>query len=198
MSQTQVNPTWKVILTPEQIEESVEKCAKVINEKFQGEKVVVACILKGAAYFYVDLTRKLTLPHNCYFVEASSYHNEQTQSDEIEILSLIKSEKFKGRKVILVDELYDNGNTINLVRDAISEKAEIPLEDIFTCTAFRKNKVTTQRLPDLCGCTVPDVWLVGYGLDDKQEKRNWTTLYGCPKCEGVPKTEDDKMFDVVN
>ena len=48
---------------------------------------------------------------------------------------------------------------------------------------------------DFVGCaSVPDVWLVGYGLDDQQEKRGWVHLFACPKCAGVPKTEDDEVL----
>jgi hypothetical protein len=51
------------------------------------------------------------------------------------------------------------------------------------------------RKPDLYGIKVPNVWLVGYGLDDRQEKRNWPILYACPKIEGVEEEEADQMFE---
>lgn len=185
---------WKVILTEHEIEHFVQKCADIINDKFKGEKIVVACILKGAVYFHVDLTRKLTIPHSSYFIEASSYKDGQ-ESGELEILSVIHPSKFEGKKVVLLDELFDNGKTLNRVKQKLHEKANVPLDDIFTCTLFKKNKCVSEPLPNLYGISIPDVWVVGYGLDDKQEKRNWTTLYGCPKIEGIPKTKDDVIFD---
>ncbi len=186
--------TWRLILTEGEIQQAVQNCADHINQNFQNQEVVVACILKGAVYFFVDLTRKLTIPHSCYFIEASSYHGSQ-QAQELEILSVIQPEKFQGKKVILIDELFDNGETLHRVKVAISEKAQVSLEDIFTCTVFRKDKDTKLEPPDLCGITTPDVWLVGYGLDDRQHKRNLTDLYGCPKVEGIAKSDDDVIFD---
>ena len=63
-----------------------------------------------------------------------------------------------------------------------------------TCTLFKKNKTTEYPDPDLFGVTVPNVWLVGYGLDDNQEKRNWTMLYAVPKLPGITESDDDILF----
>ena len=69
-------------------------------------------------------------------------------------------------------------------------------EDLFTCTLFlkRKGNASQYPLPDLFGLELPDVWVVGYGLDDAQEKRGWSNLYACPKIPEVPATKDDEMF----
>lgn len=189
-----VNPDWKLLLTEADIAVVNQKLATDINSRFAGESVIVVCILKGAVYFHVDLTRLLTIPHSQYFIEASSYHNSQSQSETVEILSKIVPAKFTGRKVILIDELYDNGTTLTNIKQKISELTGVKLVDIFTCTIFKKDKRTTQPEPDLYGISVPNVWLVGYGLDDQQEKRNWTNLYAVPKLEGMELTADDKLF----
>ena len=186
---------WKLVLTKPEIHNCVKDCANKINEKFKGQDVVMVCILKGAAYFFVDLTRELAIPHSCYFIEATSYHNSQTQSATLSVMSSIEPKKFEGKQVILVDELFDNGQTMYEIKQAIHEKANVPLDMIYTCVAFKKNKETKYPQPDLFGVEVPNVWLVGYGLDDKQEKRNWTSLFACPKSEGIPQTEDDKIFE---
>lgn len=70
-----------------------------------------------------------------------------------------------------------------------------PESDIFTCTLFRKDKPSEYPQPDLFGLSIPDVWVVGYGLDDAQEKRGWPRLYACPKLENIPRTDGDKLFD---
>ena len=186
--------TWKLILTQSEIKSIVKKCANVINEKFEGKNIVIVCLLKGAAYFFVDLTRELIIPYSTYFIEASSYRNKQTQDEEIEILSKIVPSKFIDKHVILIDELYDTGNTIEKVKIAIHDKAAVPYDKIFMCTLFKKNKESTNPDPDFYGIDVPNVWLVGYGLDDNQEKRGWTYLFACPKCKGVPESRDDLIF----
>jgi hypothetical protein len=101
--------------------------------------------------------------------------------------------------VVLLDELYDNGKTLQSVKEALYKSEELALEekDIFTCTLFKKEKDTqaSYRLPDLYGMDVPDVWLVGYGLDDCQEKRGWNCLFAIPKIDGIPKGPLDEMFE---
>ena len=185
---------WKVIMTENQINLVNDYVASKINEKFKGNPIVIASILKGAIYFTVDLTRRLTIPHSLYFIEASSYKDE-TQH-KLELLSAIIPSKFENRKVILIDELYDNGLTLHLVKTKLlSEVPSLSPEDIFTCVLFKKNKESSYPLPDLVGIDLlPNVWLVGYGLDDNQTKRNWKHLFAVPKTSGS-KTIDDGLFD---
>jgi hypoxanthine phosphoribosyltransferase len=187
--------SWKLIMTDTEISTIVKKCAAEINQKFQGKPVVVVGILNGAAYFFVDLTRQLTIPYSAYFIHASSYHDSQTQSDSISISS-IEPSKFDGKYVILLDELFDNGHTLSEVKTAIQTKANVQSDMIYTCTIFRKsNKNSPYELPNLSGIIVPNIWLVGYGLDDRQEKRGWSHLFACPKCDGVEKSADDAIFE---
>ena len=193
---------WRLILTEDQINQLNDYVANQINTKFQNKSIVVTSILKGAVYFTVDLTRRLTIPHSLYFIEASSYKG-QTQ-DELELLSSlgpvfdskIIPSKFENKTVILIDELYDNGLTLHQVKNKLLEEVpSLKAEDIFTCVLFKKNKETKYPLPDLVGIQLPNVWLVGYGLDDQQTKRNWKNLFAAPKPENLQKTLDDNLFD---
>ena len=185
---------WRMVLTKKEIKACIKKCADRINREFDGKDVVLTCILKGAAYFFVDLSRELIISHSTYFIEASSYLNSQTQNEEVQILSQIVPSKFKDRHVILVDELFDSGHTLSCIKTAISEKAAVPKEMITTCTLFKKIRPEIKTNPDIFGIALPNVWYVGYGLDHNQEKRGWTYLFACPKCEGVEKNTDDEIF----
>eukprot|EP01096_Ripella_sp_DP13-Kostka_P004221 TRINITY_DN16380_c0_g1_i1.p1 TRINITY_DN16380_c0_g1~~TRINITY_DN16380_c0_g1_i1.p1 ORF type:complete len:271 (+),score=126.25 TRINITY_DN16380_c0_g1_i1:108-815(+) len=187
---------WKLILTQQELEAGTVKVAEKINRDFEGQEIVLVCVLKGCVYFFVDLTRRLKIPFSIYFLEASSYHDEQTQAEKVEILSILNPSKFKNRKVIVVDELFDNGTTINAVRDKIATELTLAPTDIYTCSLLRKDKITNERPLDIVGFeTLPDIWLVGFGLDDAQEKRAWPHLYACPKIAGIPLTEADKVFE---
>lgn len=189
---------WKLLITENEIQAKVQHLADFINQKFADDKIVVTCILKGCSYFLVDLTRKLTIPHSIYFIEASSYHDKQVQGERIELLSILVPSKFHGRKVILLDELYDNGFTLDAVKSKLIEEIKLNPDDVFTCTLFHKakNSVSKYEQPNLIGfANLPDLWYVGYGLDDRQEKRNWVHLYAIPKIEGVVKNDDDIIFD---
>ena len=185
---------WRLILTESEIKKCIKKCADKINKEFRGRDIVLTCILKGAVYFFVDLSREIIIPHSTYFIEASSYLNSQTQNEEVEVLSRIVPSKFKDKCVILLDELYDSGNTISKTKQIIHEKASVPMDMIYTCTLFKKDRLDVCQNPDIYGIDLPNVWFVGYGLDHNQEKRGWTYLFACPKCDNVEKNIDDKIF----
>merc|ERR1712137_77753 len=187
---------WRYLLSEEEMARAVRYCAKKIDEKFEGEDIVVVCILKGCVYFFVDLTRAMKIPYSTYFLEASSYHDSQTQAETVELLSVLVPSKFEGKKVVLLDELYDTGATLQQVKEKLMEQLNKKAEDIFTCTLFLKQKgaLSPYPLPDLYALELPDVWVVGYGLDDAQEKRGWTHLYAVPKIPEIPLTADDAMF----
>lgn len=197
---------WKLIITQDEIAIMVQHLADYINYKFQHDKIVVTCILKGCAYFLVDLTKKLTIPHSLYFIETSLYHDKQVPDAKVELLSILVPSKFQGRKVILLDELYDNGFTLHAVKTKLIEEVKLDPQDIVTCTLFHKCKHGNLNVmrsggnpydpPDLVGFwNLPDLWYVGYGLDDKQEKRNWPHLYAIPKLPDIPKNTDDSIFE---
>ena len=191
---------WKMIMTSEEIQHCVKKCAGIINEKFSGKKIIIVAILNGAVYFFSDLSRHIILDQTCYFIKADSYGNEKQQSDNVQVKDflVIDSSLFINRQVILIDELFDNGKTLETIKNVLIKEANVSNDSIFTCTLFKKDKIVDYPQPDLFGISVPDVWLVGYGLDDQGEKRNLTALYGVPKLSNVHQTKDDIIFTDQN
>lgn len=188
---------WKLYMTEANIQKNVSLCADMINEKFKNVNIILVCILKGATWFFADLTKKLTIPYTTYFVEASSYKNNQKQDESVEIISQINPEKFKNKVPILIDELYDNGTTMEHLKKAISDIGNVPYDLIQTMALFKKNKPESFSYPgtlDMFGVCVHNVWLVGYGLDDKQEKRGWIHLFAVPKPPEMEKSEDDILI----
>ena len=188
-------------MTKEEVDIHVEKCARSIYQEYGSDPVILVCILKGSAWFFVDLTRilhRMGMPdYTTYFIEASSYKNEQIQQEQVEILSRIVPSKFLGRKVVLVDELYDNGETMENLKIAITEQALVPYQDIRTCALFKKSKPEGHSYPgclEWFGTLVPNVWLVGCGLDHEQKMRGCEDLYAVPKAEGIPQTPDDEKI----
>jgi hypoxanthine-guanine phosphoribosyltransferase len=94
--------------------------------------------------------------------------------------SVLVPSKFDNKTVVLVDELYDNGTTLNAVKAKLMEELNLPSERIFTCCLFRKSKTTNAIPPDLVGFDdLPDLWLVGYGLDDAQGMQSHRQVLDC-------------------
>lgn len=191
LRQEDILSSWRLLLSDTQIQTCVKSCANYINSKFKNQDLILVCILKGAVYFFVDLTKLLIIPYSTYFIEASSYKNNQAQSDQVQI-SQINPEKFINKTIILIDELFDSGKTINGVKTHIIQKTGS--DKIFVITLFQKIREIKFKPPDFVGLLIPDLWLVGYGLDDRQEKRGWTHLYAIPKLPDIPKTEFDTIF----
>eukprot|EP00041_Stephanoeca_diplocostata_P036462 m.1333457 g.1333457 ORF g.1333457 m.1333457 type:complete len:249 (-) comp24871_c0_seq3:5212-5958(-) len=190
-------PQYKLVMTRKEIDLAVDRVAEFLNTNFVGEKIVLCGILKGAFIFITDLCRKLTRPYSIYFVEASSYTG-QKQSGKVELLSQIVPSKFEGRRVVLIDELLDNGHTMHTMVHHLMDVLSIPRTQITTCVLFTKKVAArpAEYKADFTGVDeLPSVWLVGYGLDDQGTKRGWTELLGVPKAPGVPGTEDDVIFD---
>lgn len=193
---------WKLLLHKSEIKLINKKLANVINEKFKDENIIIVSTLKGGVYFHVDLTRMLTIPYSSYFVEVSTYNDALTQSEEIKVLTEIIPSKFKNKKIILLDELYNNGITLSKTKAFLVEKTGVLPSDVFTCVIFKKEK-NASVIPnfnnfiessDLVGIEIPDVWICGYGIDDWQEKRGWKHLFAVPKYGNILPTNDDKLF----
>jgi len=184
--QQTVDRRWFVVMTDREIAICVQYIADEINRRFKNQKVVLCGILKGAYIFMSDLTKLLQIPYTTYFVEASSYGDSQEPGD-MQVLSRLVPEKFVGRKVILLDELFDRGTTMHKISQCLLGNKELRLRhnDLFTCTLFAKQVTEAGEClprPDLIGIDgLPDLWLVGYGLDDCGEKRGWKHLFACPK-----------------
>jgi len=189
---------WLIILTEKEIAVVLDTLAQKLNAHFAScEKPLVAVgILKGVYGFLWELTKRLVVPHSVYFIDASSYKG-QTQGD-VRFGAGIEVSKLKGHHVLLLDELFDSGHTMAAVATALLAHPELGLDggDLTTCVLFSKNSGTTLAQPDFVGIgKLPNVWFVGYGLDDNGEKRNWPYLFAVPKLPGVDHTDDDAIFE---
>mmetsp|Transcript_547 Transcript_547/g.752 ORF Transcript_547/g.752 Transcript_547/m.752 type:complete len:244 (+) Transcript_547:74-805(+) len=190
---------WKLIMTADEIKVVVRSLAQKISDDYRGKDLVLVAILAGAAYFMVDLSRRLTIPHSVHFIHASSYHDSQTQAEKVRIgADGLSPKKYKNKQVLLVDELYDNGKTMHAVRQTLLSEQSLGLSEdsVKSCVCFRKEKENPLfPPPDYTGISgLPDLWFVGYGLDDAGDKRGLMSLWAMPKVPGVPQTSSDRIF----
>ena len=183
----------KVILREQQVTQVVKDLAIQIIDRYGSQPITIVPIMTGAAYLAVDLSRELGelgCDHHFHPVFCSSYQG-QTQVETNIFLGNVN--KLKGRHLILFDEIFDTGKTFFDIKEAI--RAQIPEAPIQTCAAFFKVKEQYPfELPDLIGIRIHDVWMLGCGLDDLGSRRYLKELLAMPKAEGVPHSEDDRMF----
>mmetsp|Transcript_50981 Transcript_50981/g.119168 ORF Transcript_50981/g.119168 Transcript_50981/m.119168 type:complete len:474 (-) Transcript_50981:63-1484(-) len=193
--------SYLLILTREEIEAGVRIVAHRIETWAKGERVVLVGILKGAFMFLSDLCRALVRPYSVFFVEASSYRSEREQGG-LQITAELSDQKFfdatsrKPHKIVLLDELLDNGKTMHDMKQCFLSqlKGTHTEDDILTCCLFSKQRGRDWPLADITGIVdLPDLWLVGYGLDDRGTKRGWTELFAMPKVKIVETIEKDEV-----
>ncbi|MBD3178278.1 MAG: hypoxanthine phosphoribosyltransferase [Candidatus Latescibacteria bacterium] len=152
-----------------EIQSRVVELAGELSRDHSGEIPVLITLLKGAFIFLADLVRGLSIPHEIDFIAMSSYRNGSVRSENIRINNLIRRD-IRGRDIIIVDEIIDTGHTIaNLIESLEREEAG----SIKVCTLLDKESAREVEITtDYVGFRIPDVFVIGYGLDFKEHFRN--------------------------
>lgn len=151
----------RVLVSQDDIKQRVHELAQEISGDFKDiERLYIIGILKGAFIFLADLTRQLELTHIVDFMALSSY-GRSTESGAVRILMDLR-EPIEGQHILVVEDIVDTGQTLDYLLRIL--KGRNPAS-IHTCALVKKEseRVTTQI--DYLGFTIPDVWVVGYGLD---------------------------------
>jgi hypoxanthine phosphoribosyltransferase len=152
----------EILLDREQIARRVAELAAEISRDYDGKNVLLLCVLKGAIIFLADLVRDLTISAEIDFIAASSYDGD-TSSGTVALFPVFNTD-IAGKNILVVEDILDTGLTCNVLLRQIA--AHEPA-DIRLCTLLDKGaarKVETQG-PDYVGFTIPDKFVVGYGLD---------------------------------
>lgn len=159
----------EVILTEEQVQARVREIGAQISRDYEGRSLLLVAVLRGAALFIADLARAITVPVELDFMAVSSYGSTTKSSGVVRILKDL-NEPIEGRDVLVVEDILDTGLTLKyLLKNLASRKPE-SLEVVALLTKEGK-----QRVPISCrytGFTIPDEFVVGYGLDYAERYRN--------------------------
>ena len=149
------------MIPEEEIINRVKEVADQISRDYNGEPVTVIGVLTGAFIFCADLVRNMSVPVNIDFVQVSSYIGD-TSTGELKIKKDISTD-IKGKNVLIVEDIIDTGRTLLKLRQMLNERGP---KSIKICTAFDKpSRRVIDLVPDYNGITVPDEFIVGYGLD---------------------------------
>lgn len=152
----------RVLIPPEAITQRVDELASEIQSDYAGQgDLLFVGILKGAFIFLADLTRRIQLPHTVDFMAISSYGNASVSSGAVRILMDLR-EPVVNKHVILVEDIVDSGRTIAYLQETFAGRRPASLR---TCVLVQKERKHADIEIDYLGFTIPDVWVVGYGLD---------------------------------
>ncbi|HUI67383.1 MAG TPA: hypoxanthine phosphoribosyltransferase [Nitrospirota bacterium] len=151
------------------ISKKVKELANRISIDYAGKDLVLVCILKGAVVFMADLMRCLSMPIKIDFVRAASYGVSTEPSRNIIITKDIETD-IKGKHVLLVDTIIDTGETLHCLLEKMRAKGPASLETVVLLD--KKPRRTVEVTLAYKGFDIPDVFVVGYGVDCAEQYRN--------------------------
>jgi hypoxanthine phosphoribosyltransferase len=175
LSQTKLSvpPRWRgeverVLIGEERLARRVKSLAREIERDFRGRELVVVSLLNGTVLFLADLIRHLNLPLRLDFIGVSSY-GVGTESGDLVFTKELRLD-VRGRNVLLLDDILDTGNTLSRVK---SKLRALKPRRLRTCVLLDKPARRTQPVQaDYVGFEVPNLFVVGYGLDFAERYRN--------------------------
>lgn len=140
-----------------------------ISKDYEGESVYLICILRGAAPFACELAKRITVPVTIDYMTTSSYGAGTVSTGEVRIKSDVEI-SVEGRNVLIVEDIIDSGNTLHYLLDVFKNRNA---KSVRLCTMLDKPERREVAVDvDYVGFTIPDEFVVGYGLDYDQKYRN--------------------------
>ena len=160
----------RVLLNEEEVDKRIKEVADQINKDYEGKQIHMICILRGSVFFCADLAKKITVPVSMDFMAASSYGNEVKSSGQLMITKDLDDD-IDGRHCLIVEDIIDSGRTLAYLIDILHKRNP---NSIHLCTLLDKpeRRVKKQVKVDYTCFTIPDEFVVGYGLDYDQKYRN--------------------------
>ncbi len=158
-----------VLIPEEDIEKRVRELADEISKDYAGEEVLLICILKGSVFFTCELAKRLSVPVKLDFMSVSSYGNGTVSSGRVKIVKDL-DDSIEGKNVIVIEDIIDSGRTLAHLLAVLNVRNP---KSIKLCTLLDKpSRREVEVKVDYTGFSIPDAFVVGYGLDYAQQYRN--------------------------
>lgn len=159
----------RVLISEAQIAQKVSELGACLTEKYKGKNPLFICPLKGSVMFFADLLRKIDTHCEIDFMAVSSYGNGTVSTGKVSISKELDRD-INGRNAVIVEDIIDTGNTLSELRRMLLERQPASLE---ICTLLDKpSRRIIPLKPDYSGFTIPDLFVVGYGMDLDEKYRN--------------------------
>ncbi|MCI9203651.1 MAG: hypoxanthine phosphoribosyltransferase [Lachnospiraceae bacterium] len=161
--------TIKELFSEEAIDARIRELGAQISRDYAGKELHLICVLKGSSFFTCELAKRITVPVYLDFMSVSSYGSETTSSGVVKIVKDLDS-PLKGKNVIVVEDIVDTGHTLSYLMGMLKGREPASLR---LCTLLDKpERRVAEVFVDYIGFTIPDKFIVGYGLDYDQKYRN--------------------------
>lgn len=163
------NKQQKILFSVDDIKDKVNDLGKQISKDYEGKNLVVVSLLRGSFIFAADLVRAIEVPTQIEFMTTASYGHGEESSGQVNIVDDIKDD-IEGRDVLVVDDIMDSGLTMEKIIEHLKKKNP---NSIKSCVMLDKpERRKTEITPDYVGFTIPDLFIVGYGLNYGDYYRN--------------------------
>ncbi len=169
-----------LLISEAELRAGVARLARQIDRDYAATGLVVVCVLKGAVIFVADLLRALQANvHRIEFVRASSYGSSAESSGEVRISGALDAQHIAGQPVLLVDDIADTGHTCVAMTEHILGMGAASVRYCALLDKPERRQVAAQC--DYVGYTIPDCFVVGYGMDFDERYRELPAIYCLPE-----------------
>ena len=160
----------KVLISEEEVDKRIREMAAEISKKYEGKTLHLICVLRGGAFFMCELAKRLTVPVTIDFMSVSSYGDGTESSGQIKIVKDL-DDSIEEREVLVVEDIIDSGRTLSRLMELLESRRPASLA---LCTLLDKPERRVVEVDvDYTGFQIPDLFVVGYGLDCAQKHRNY-------------------------
>lgn len=159
----------RVLLSEEEVDRRIRELGEQISRDYAGEEIFLICTLKGASFFACELAKRIELPLTLDFIAVASYGDGTQSSGEVRMIKDL-DESIEGKNVIVVEDIVDTGRTLSYLMEILKKRNPKTLK---LCSLLDKpERRVVDIKADYTGFEVPDLFVVGYGLDYAQKYRN--------------------------
>ncbi|HEX3662423.1 MAG TPA: hypoxanthine phosphoribosyltransferase [Acidobacteriaceae bacterium] len=169
MSTTGIHAGLEVLFSRERIRHRVSEMGRQIDRDYAGEKIVLVGVLKGAAIFLADLARSICVDNTFDFVAVSSYGKEQHTTGAVKLIKDL-DHSIEGKNVILVEDILDTGLTLGFLRNLLEQHHPKTLR--IAALLDKPSRRLVKIDADYVGFTIPNQFVIGYGMDFAERYRN--------------------------
>ena len=147
----------------------MKKCAEMLNAEYEGKPLLLVSVLKGAFIFLSDLTKEMTIPCEIGFMAAKSYFNSTESSGNVQILYDL-TQDISEYHVVIVEDIIDTGRTLSAIIELLKDRNPLSLK--LVTLLDKPDRRVTELHADYTLFTIPDYFVIGYGLDYGEYYRN--------------------------
>ncbi len=169
----------EILIDEKRIAEKVDSIAIEISRKFKGKIPIIVGVLNGSFLFLADLVRKLDIEFEIDFIKLSSYGSDIKSSGTVRLIKDISAD-ITGRDVIVVEDIVDSGLTVKFLKTRF-EEAGTKSVTFVTCLFKNESVMDLNFKLDYIGFNIPNIYVVGYGLDLDQKFRGLSSIYSIKK-----------------